>query len=64
MLGPGGLQIPCTRGGQWAGGCTVATVSAEHQEGGFAQEAAVRGLGTRGIFLLKQMGGREHVKDH
>lgn len=33
-------------------------------EGGFLQEATVRGLGTRGIFLLKQMQGREHVKDH
>lgn len=33
-------------------------------EDGFLQEAAAGGLGTRGIFLLKQMRGREHVKDH
>lgn len=38
-------------------GLRGATVSSKHQEDGFAQEAAVRGLGTRGIFLLKQMGG-------
>lgn len=39
-------------------------VRAKHQRVVFLQEATVRGLGTRGIFLLKQMRGREHVKDH
>lgn len=39
-------------------------VECQAPEGVFLQEATEHGLGTRGIFLLKQMRGREHVKDH